>query len=61
MNSLELLKLLEAVQSGKLAPAQAIEWVCKLEGLQSIVFGASTAANIRHTKTLIENAWGLSN
>ena len=47
--------------SGAIAPAQAIEWVCKLEGLQSIVFGASTAANIRHTKTLIENAWGLSN
>ena len=47
--------------SGAIAPAQAIEWVCKLEGLQSIVFGASTAAKIRHTKTLIENAWGLSN
>ena len=47
--------------SGAIAPAPAIEWVCKLEGLQSIVFGASTPANIRHTKTLIENAWGLSN
>ena len=47
--------------SGAIAPAQAIEWVCKLEGLQSIVFGASSPANIRHTKTLIENAWGLSN
>jgi hypothetical protein len=47
--------------SGAIAPAQAIEWVCKLEGLHSIVFGASTPANIRHTKTLIENAWGLSN
>ncbi|TMA71633.1 MAG: hypothetical protein E6J67_22350 [Deltaproteobacteria bacterium] len=47
--------------SGAIAPAQAIEWVCKLEGLQSIVFGASSTANIRHTKTLIENAWGLSN
>jgi len=46
--------------SGAIAPAQAIEWVCQLEGLQSIVFGASTAANIRQTKTLIENAWGLS-
>ena len=47
--------------SGAIAPAQAIQWVCKLEGLQSIVFGASSPANIRHTKTLIENAWGLSN
>ncbi len=43
--------------SGAIAPSDAIEWVCKLEGLQSIVFGASSAANIRHTKTLIENVW----
>ena len=44
--------------SGAIAPAEAIDWVCKLDGLQSIVFGASTAANIRHTKSLIESAWG---
>jgi hypothetical protein len=43
--------------SGAIAPAEAIEWVCKLEGLQSIVFGASSAANIRHTKKLIETVW----
>ena len=46
--------------SGAIAPAEAIEWVCKLDGLQSIVFGASSAVNIRHTKALIENAWGSS-
>ena len=44
--------------SGAIAPAEAIEWVCKLEGLQSVVFGASSAANIQQTKTLIENIWG---
>jgi len=44
--------------SGAIAPAEAIEWVCKLEGLQSVVFGASSAANIQQTKTLIENSWG---
>jgi hypothetical protein len=44
--------------SGAIAPAEAIEWVCKLEGLQSVVFGASSPANIQQTKTLIENIWG---
>jgi hypothetical protein len=45
--------------SGAVRPAEAIEWACGLEGLQSIVFGASSAANIRQTKELIERAWGL--
>jgi hypothetical protein len=45
--------------SGAIPPKEAIEWVCGLEGLQSIVFGASSATNIRHSKELIERAWGL--
>jgi hypothetical protein len=44
--------------SGAIPPREAIEWVCGLEGLQSIVFGASSAANIRQSKELIEKAWG---
>jgi hypothetical protein len=44
--------------SGAIPPAEAIEWVCSLSGVQSIVFGASSAANIRQTKELIEQAWG---
>jgi hypothetical protein len=43
--------------SGAIPPKEAIEWVCGLEGLDSIVFGASSAANIRQTKALIEQAW----
>lgn len=45
--------------SGAIPPAEAVEWVCGLEGVRSIVFGASSAANIRQTKELIERAWGV--
>lgn len=45
--------------SGAIPPAEAIEWVCGLKGVQSIVFGASSSANIRQTKELIERAWGV--
>jgi hypothetical protein len=44
--------------SGAIPPREAIEWVCGLEGLQSIVFGASSASNIRQSKQLIEKSWG---
>jgi hypothetical protein len=45
--------------SGAIPPKEAIEWVCGLDGLQSIVFGASSLGNIRQSKMLIESAWGL--
>jgi hypothetical protein len=44
--------------SGAIPPEEAIEWVCHLEGVESIVFGASSPRNVRHTKELIERAWG---
>jgi hypothetical protein len=43
--------------SGAIAPKEAIEWVCGVEGLRSIVFGASSAGNIRQSKELIERSW----
>lgn len=43
--------------SGAIPAKEAIEWVCGLEGLQSIVFGASSAGNIRESKTMIDEAW----
>jgi hypothetical protein len=46
--------------SGAIPPREAIEWVCGLEGLHSIVFGASSPTNIRQSKELIERAWGLT-
>jgi hypothetical protein len=45
--------------SGAIPPREAIDWVCGLEGLHSIVFGASSPGNIRQSKELIERAWGL--
>ena len=44
--------------SGAIPPREAIEWVCGLEGLHSVVFGASSAGNIRQSKDLIDQAWG---
>lgn len=44
--------------SGAIPPQEAIDWVCGLRGVQSIVFGASSAANIRHTRELVAAAWG---
>lgn len=41
--------------SGAISPKEAIEWVCDLDGLDSIVFGASSATNIKHTKQLIDS------
>lgn len=46
--------------SGAIPPREAIEWVCGLEGLHSIVFGASSPGNIRQSKELIDRAWGIA-
>ncbi len=49
---------MSVLASGAIPPKEGIEWACRLEGLQSIVFGASSPGNIRQTKELIERAWG---
>jgi hypothetical protein len=43
--------------SGAIPPEEAIEWVCALPNLQSIVFGASSARNIRSTRELVDRYW----
>jgi hypothetical protein len=43
--------------SGAIPPREAIEYVCALEGVESIVFGASSRANIRQTNQLIHECW----
>jgi len=48
---------MSVLASGAIPPKEAIEWACRLEGLQSIVFGASSAGNIRQTKELIDRCW----
>ena len=48
---------MSVLASGAIPVKEAIDWACELEGLQSIVFGASSAANIRQTRDLIEQHW----
>lgn len=43
--------------SGAIPPHAAIEWVCAQPNIQSIVFGASSRANIRSTKSLVAQYW----
>lgn len=40
--------------SGALAPREALEYVCSQKAIRSIVFGASSRANIRSTKQLVQ-------
>jgi hypothetical protein len=45
--------------SGAIPAAEAIEWVCEQPNVQSIVFGASSRANIRNTRELVASHWSL--
>ena len=44
--------------SGAVPAREAIEWVAGLEGIESIVFGASSRGNIRSTRELAEEYLG---
>lgn len=41
--------------SGAIPPKDAIDYVCNIKEIESIVFGASTPAHIEETKTLIDD------
>jgi hypothetical protein len=43
--------------SGAIPPEEAIEWICAQPNLESIVFGASSARNIRATRELVDRYW----
>lgn len=43
--------------SGAIPPREAIEWVCGLPNLESIVFGASSRRNIASTVSLVDEFW----
>jgi hypothetical protein len=43
--------------SGAIPPEEAIEWICAQPNLESIVFGASSARNIRATRELVDRFW----
>ena len=44
--------------SGAIPAREAIEWVAGLEGVESIVFGASSRGNIRSTRELVTDYMG---
>jgi len=44
---------MSVLASGAIPPREALEYVCRQSGIRSIVFGASSRANIRQTKHLI--------
>jgi len=44
--------------SGALSPLEAFEWIADFPNVQSVVFGASSLANIRSTKHIAETVWG---
>lgn len=45
---------MSVLASGAIPPREAIDYVCAQPRIESIVFGASSRANIRHTKSLID-------
>ena len=45
---------MSVMASGAIPPRQALEYVCRQPNIRSIVFGASSRANIRQTRELIE-------
>lgn len=45
---------MSVLASGAIPAEEAIDYVCKQPKIESIVFGASSAANIRRTKNLID-------
>lgn len=47
---------MSVLASGAISPREAIDYVCRLEKIESIVFGASSRANIRQTKKLIDDS-----
>ncbi len=48
---------MSVLASGAIPPREAIEYVANLKGVESIVFGASSRANIRQTNDLIGEYW----
>ncbi|MGO0577076.1 hypothetical protein [Ornithinimicrobium panacihumi] len=45
--------------SGAIPPREALEWVAQIPAIQSVVFGASSAAHIESTARIARDIWGL--
>lgn len=48
---------MSVLASGAIPPRAAVEWVCARPNLQAIVFGASSAANIRSFRKMVDQYW----
>jgi hypothetical protein len=46
---------MQVFAAGTLQPKEALEYVCKLDGVESILFGASSRGNIRQSKQMIDS------
>jgi hypothetical protein len=49
---------MSVLASGAIAPREAFEWIADFPNVQSVVFGASSLANIRSTREIAEAVWG---
>lgn len=45
--------------SGAIPPREALEWIAAQDNIESVVFGASSRANIKNTKALADELWGI--
>ena len=45
---------MQVFAAGTIPPKEALNYVCELEGVESILFGASSQANIKNSKELID-------
>lgn len=45
---------MQVFAAGSLSPREALEYVCNLKGIDSILFGASSRGNIKNSKEIIE-------
>lgn len=50
---------MQVLAAGAVPPKEAIEYVCSLEGVHSILYGASTSSHIKQTRDLIADKWSL--
>jgi hypothetical protein len=45
---------MQVFAAGTIPPKEALEYVCQMDGIESILFGASSRSNIKNTKELID-------
>jgi hypothetical protein len=48
---------MQVLAAGAISPDEAMDYVCNLGGIESILFGSSTKSHIQYTKNKIESLW----